>query len=52
MIRGLLSILKKKAPVSQSDGILLDRIDYFNDEKGQPKLTEYNLIAVGLKHLM
>jgi glutathionylspermidine synthase len=51
MIRGLLSIMKKKAPVSRSDGILLDRMDYFNDETGQPKITEYNLIAVGLKQL-
>jgi hypothetical protein len=30
------------------DGISLNRIDYYNDQTGQPKLTEYNLQCIGM----
>ena len=37
MVKGLLNIYKK-SKTDKREGIVLDRIDYFNDESGQPKL--------------
>lgn len=31
---------------------MFDRIDYYIDEKGKPKLTEFNLLAVGMQSNM
>jgi hypothetical protein len=49
MVGHLLAILKKKLKRPQKDGIVYVRCDYYNDLKGIPKLTEYNLMSVGMQ---
>lgn len=44
----MFNIFLKRGKDSLTNGVCLDRIDYYNDEEGQPKLTEYNLQCVGM----
>jgi len=51
MVEKMLNILKNKTNKNK-DGICFTRIDYYNDQLGEPKLTEYNLYSVGMQSNM
>jgi hypothetical protein len=47
LLKGNLEIVKRLKGRPMNEGICVDRIDYFQDIDGQPKLIEYNLQCVG-----
>jgi hypothetical protein len=51
MVEKMFNIFNKKSNKTK-DGICFTRIDYYNDQDGQPKLTEYNLFSVGMQSNM
>jgi hypothetical protein len=52
MIRRLLHIFKKKGGKADQRGITFARSDYYRDLSGEPKVTEYNLMSVGMQSNM
>jgi succinyl-CoA synthetase beta subunit len=48
LLKGVLEIVKKREENALMEGVCLNRIDYYNNEEGEPKLTEYNLQCVGM----
>lgn len=49
MVRRLLNIYIKSINTNKKDGIAFTRCDYYNDLDGLPKLTEYNIMSVGMQ---
>ena len=49
MINHYLSIYEKTEGRKRKDGIVFSRTDYYNDCEGIPKMTEYNLMSLGMQ---
>ena len=52
MIKHFFAIYKKLKEIKKNDGIVFTRCDYYFNLQNEPKLTEYNIMSVGMQSHM